>query len=139
MPPDPTPHPLDARPPLLHEWSAVAVGGVIGASLRHGIGLAAAKLAALSILGTLISNVVGALLLGAVLGHLSRGPSHRLLRPFLVVGVFGSFTTFSTLALETRGLAIDARAPVAALYLIGSIAAGLLAFVVGQWLARGSR
>ncbi len=53
--------------------------------------------------GTLVVNVVGALLLGLVMGAAATGrlmvaPELRLL---IAVGVLGAFTTFSTLSYET--------------------------------------
>jgi CrcB protein len=81
-------------------------------------------------------NVVGSLLLGALMVVLvDVRPPNRYARPFLGVGVLGGFTTFSAYTVEIRSLAVDGHAATAALYLAGSIAAGLLATVVGVAVA----
>jgi len=48
------------------------------------------------------------------------------------VGVFGSFTTFSALALDNRGIAIEAGELWAAAHLAGSVLLGLAAFTLGD-------
>ena len=55
------------------------------------------------------------------------------MRPFLITGVLGGFTTFSALALET-GLLLDAgRVVVAAGYVVVTMAAGLAAVRLGRF------
>ncbi|MEM5516869.1 CrcB family protein [Henriciella sp. AS95] len=83
----------------------VALGGAIGASLRHGAGLAAVRLG----LGgwpwaTFFVNLLGSLLMGLLIGFLAfkgdalgGGQDTRL---FLATGLLGGFTTFSAFSLE---------------------------------------
>jgi CrcB protein len=62
--------------------------------------------------------------------------AHRpLARPFLGTGVLGGFTTFSTYAVDTRGLLAGGETALALAYLLGSVVVGLLAVVVGIRLA----
>ena len=84
-------------------------------------------------------NLVGAFLLGTVVARGASPSAHPLLRPFLVVGVFGSFTTFSALAFDNRLLAAHNGEAVALLHLVGSIAIGIVAFACGAAIARGRR
>jgi fluoride exporter len=58
-------------------------------------------------------------------------PKSRYARPFLGVGVLGGFTTFSTYMLDTRALVAADRAPIAAVYLFGTLVTGLAAVWLG--------
>ena len=57
-------------------------------------------------------------------------------RPFLGVGVLGGYTTLSTYMLDTRSLVVDDHLPLAAVYLFGTLIAGLSAVWVGVAHAR---
>src|SRR5690606_21672188 len=64
---------------------------------------------------TLVANVSGCLLIGVLMVVVTELVTpHRLLRPFLGVGVLGSYTTFSTATVETLTL-LHASGPLAAL------------------------
>jgi len=121
------------------ELAVIALGGAIGASLRFAISLAirAADLPLTLAAGSV--NLIGSFLLGLMIGHLDSARAHRLLRPFLTLGVFGSFTTFSALALDNRTIALEAGEIWAASHLAGSIAMGLAAFVLGNSISERSR
>lgn len=83
----------------------VALGGAIGAGLRHGAGLAAVRL---GLSGwpwaTFFVNLLGSLLMGLLIGFLAfRGETPgggQGMRLFLVTGLLGGFTTFSAFSLE---------------------------------------
>jgi CrcB protein len=90
----------------------VGTGGFIGSALRFMVGGWAQRLAITSSFpyGTLVVNMLGCLLIG-ILGGLAEHrqvlePVHRL---FLMVGILGGFTTFSTFAFDTLMLAHDAQ------------------------------
>jgi len=130
----PTPATAPHTPGLAFELLAVACGGVLGALARHGIGLAigpidpaGAGLASWP-LATALANALGCAGLGLALATLERRAVGPLVRPFLVVGVFGSFTTYSTFAVETILLIEAGRALAAAIYAGGSMLLGLLCF-----------
>jgi len=130
----------DPRPlSLSRELCAVAAGGVLGASLRFGLGLAVAAVGLPETLGTAVANASGAFVLGASLARFTSPIAHPLLRPFWVVGVCGSFTTFSTLAAETHGRASVGGAAVALLHLGLAMAIGMAAFALGDRLWRSAR
>jgi len=112
--------------------AVIALGGALGSLGRWAIAEALPHAGSAFPIGTFLTNVSGALLIG-ILMALVLGPwSHtRYLRPFLGVGVLGGYTTFSTYALESRGI-IASGAPATALaYLVVSIVAGLLAVALG--------
>jgi CrcB protein len=118
--------------------AVIALGGAVGASLRHTITLAVRVTHWHPVLGAVLANLVGSFLLGLLVGALESAKLHPLLRPFLTIGVFGSFTTFSALALDNRALANESGETLAAVHLAVAIVSGLLAFVLGDHLS-GSR
>ena len=81
----------------------VALGGAIGASLRHGVGLVAVRHLPLAWpWGTSFVNIAGSLAMGLLAGWLAlkaEGASQEA-RLFLATGVLGGFTTFSAFSLE---------------------------------------
>jgi CrcB protein len=90
----------------------VGAGGFIGSILRFMISGWVQRLAITGVFpyGTLVVNVLGCFLIG-VLGGLAEhrqvlDPGQRL---FLMIGVLGGFTTFSTFAFETLSLVQDAE------------------------------
>ena len=84
--------------------------------------------------GTLVVNVLGCLGIGYALGLASRADLSESLRLFVVVGLIGSFTTFSTLGYETVEL-LRAGSHRAALLSVGmQLALGLGAVVLGRML-----
>lgn len=115
------------------EIAAVAFGGAIGAVLRYLTGIAAIELfnKPRVYTGTLIANVTGCFLVGILLAFFANADhiSESLIL-FLTVGILGSYTTFSTFALESSKLL---KGPVSKLilYLFWQIAGAFLALVAG--------
>ncbi len=89
---------------FLLQFVTVGCGGFLGAGLRFALGtwVNRALPAAVFPWGTLAVNVLGCLLIGFIAAW--RQPLEPGLRLFLMVGVLGGFTTFSTFALETLAL-----------------------------------
>ena len=82
----------------------IALGGAIGASLRHLTGMQVARLLGTGFpWGTLAVNVLGCFAMGLVTMLVVRRPELGLQHaaPFLATGVLGGFTTFSAFSLET--------------------------------------
>jgi CrcB protein len=113
---------------------AIALGGVIGSLGRFAVALLGGEWSPATLpWATLAVNIVGALAIGAVAASASIAAGPAWLRPFLVTGVLGGFTTFSALALET-GLLLDAGRVVVAVGYVGvTLAAGLVAVRLGQF------
>lgn len=112
--------------------AVVSAGGVVGALGRWGVAEALPHEAGAFATSTFVVNVVGALLLGALMVVVVEvlRPT-RLVRPFLGVGVLGGFTTFSTYSLDTRAMLAEGRPGTAAAYLLGTLALGLVATWLG--------
>jgi CrcB protein len=123
-------HPLKRLEPLL----LIAVGGFVGAMLRH---LVAVSLPAGALpWGTLAANVSGSFALGVLLyeKHLADllTPQARLI---VGTGFLSSFTTYSTFAVDTASLSPEfAVLNVAGNYALGFAAVGL-GQIVARWLA----
>lgn len=118
-------------------FAAVAVGGALGALARYGVGVALPHRPGAFPLGTVAVNVLGGLLIGALIVVVAeRGRGHPLARPFLGTGVLGGFTTFSTYAVDAQQLIAAGRVAQAGAYLAGTLIAALVATWVGLALAR---
>jgi fluoride exporter len=117
--------------------AVIALGGVLGAEARYALGLALPHAPGSWPLGTLLINVSGSLALGALMVVVTELTSpHRLLRPFLGVGVLGGYTTFSTAEVDVAQMLRAGRPLLATGYLVGTALAALLAAWLGTTLAR---
>ncbi len=127
-------HPDRAR--LRAEVAVISVGGGLGSIARYGVGRAIKPAADGFPLGTLAINLVGALCLGALVVAVTEiWAVHPLIRPALGTGVLGGFTTFSTFALEARGLAFGVSSGYVAASLIGGLAGAALGMTAVRTLA----
>ena len=119
---------------------AIALGGVIGSLGRFAIALVVGEWNPTTLpWATLTANIVGCLAIGVVASSAAIAAGPAWLRPFLITGVLGGFTTFSALALET-GLLLDAgRVLVAVGYVVVTMAAGLVAVRLGQLAVEARR
>ena len=139
-------HPVHARPePVLAGQGrvllAVAAGGALGALARWGAGLAFPTPRGGVPWTTLGINVLGCLLMGALVALVTEAvTAPPLLRPFLGTGVLGGFTTFSGYAADGHDLFAAGRPAAALAYSLGTVVAALLATWCGlalvRWAAR---
>ncbi len=128
--------PLAGQGPAL---VAIAAGGALGALSRYGIGLALRHDPGAFPLATFVINVVGCLLIGALIVVITEWTQvHPLVRPFLATGILGGFTTFSTYAVDAQQLLNAGRLGTALAYIAGTLAAALAATWLGMLLARAA-
>ncbi len=116
----------------------VFVGGGLGSVLRYAFATAVQRTLPGSFpAGTFLVNLVGCFAVGLVgaLG-LERAALSPEARTFLMVGILGGFTTFSSFAWETLGLLSVRDLARAGLYVGGSVVLGLFGAVVGRALGR---
>jgi CrcB protein len=116
----------------------IAAGGALGAVARYVLSgwVQQASGSATFPIGTLAVNVLGCFVIG-VLSQLaeSRGLLTPRSRAFLVVGILGGFTTFSSFANESMNLLRADEGLAAALNVGGSVVLGLLAVWLGRSVA----
>jgi CrcB protein len=87
--------------------------------------------------GTLVVNVSGSFVIGLLLALVLARPGWAdSVRPGLMIGFLGAYTTFSTLMLESWRLWEDGARALALADLVGSIALGVVAVVVGLTVGR---
>ena len=112
-------------------WWIAAAGG-LGAAARYLLdGWVQERVETVLPVGTWVINVSGSFLLGLLAGLvIAHGvsPDAKLIAG---TGFLGGYTTFSTFAYETVGLAEDGSRIFAALNVTASIAAGLAAAALG--------
>ncbi len=114
---------------------SVALGGAIGASARFAVNLLALRLFGTAFpAATLCVNVLGSLAMGVLAVLLLERASP--LAPFVLTGVLGGFTTFSAFSLDALMLWERGQGGLAAVYVILSVAASLLAVVAGLAIGR---
>jgi fluoride exporter len=120
------------------QFLLVGLGGAVGCMLRYLITLITARFHTGHLpLATFITNVLGCLLIGLLMGHLTRYHSNDLhLRLLLITGLCGGFTTFSAFSSENLALLQSGHHLTALGYMAASIALGLLATVAGLYMAR---
>jgi fluoride exporter len=116
----------------------VALGGALGSLARYALAGAVHRFTSPYFpFGTFVVNVVGCLAFGAVFAvsdeRFVMGPP---LRAFLLIGVLGGFTTFSSFTFETFQLVRDGELLLAAANAIGQLVIGLVAFWLGVTAVR---
>ncbi len=116
----------------------VFMGAGIGGALRHGVNVAAVRLFGFGFpFGTLIVNVAGSFLMGALAGYFAFRPGiAQHMRLFLTTGILGGFTTFSAFSLDSALLVERHSYGAAAGYVLGSVAASVSALFFGLALFR---
>lgn len=118
----------------------VGAGGALGAMARYGTSVLITRWWQGSFpLATIVVNVLGSLLMGALIGILARltptwGNEARL---FVAVGVLGGFTTFSTFSLDAITLLERGAFGQAATYMLISVVVCLVGLYLGLLLTRG--
>jgi CrcB protein len=117
--------------------AVIAFGGVAGAAARYGVSLGVPSAVGGLPWSTVIVNASGCFGIGVLMVLIVEAhQAHRLVRPFLGVGVLGGYTTFSTYTVDAQVLIAAGRPGAALGYLVGTVVAALVAVQIGVVLAR---
>lgn len=117
-------------------YLAVAAGGALGACLRFALSTWLSAGPARFPIATFCANGLGCLCMGVLyVVIVERQIVSPEWRPFLLVGVLGAFTTFSTFAIEALTLWQNQQLSLALAYVFASIVVSLLAVWLGYTLA----
>jgi len=118
----------------LSNFFLVALGVSIGASTRYFFYLISKNILSTSnlFINTLIVNIIGSFLIGYLIVLLeNKSLSQDFIKYFFIIGVLGSFTTFSAFSLETIDLILNKKILIAIFYIFSSLFLCLLFTFVG--------
>jgi len=110
----------------------VATGGALGAILR----LVSSSFFNLFFpnlpIGTFFANVLGSFIIGLLINALEmRSSSEIFIKYFLIVGVLGSYTTFSSFSYEVIELYNNKKLFLSIIYILASVFSCIVAAYVG--------
>lgn len=116
----------------------VGLGGALGSVARYLISVLVYSSKTQSFpWSTLLTNFMGCLLLGLLLGYFQKNDNqYQELKLLLAIGVCGGMTTFSTFSAETLNLMQSGNLLATALYAISSFVGGVLLLYLGVVLIR---
>jgi CrcB protein len=122
-------------------YAAIAIGSALGGVSRYWLGgLIDSRIGETFPWGTIIVNITGSFVIG--LFATLTGPDGRWLvgttaRQFVMIGICGGYTTFSSFSLQTLNLARDGEFLYAGWNIVVSVVLCLLAVWLGHVAAAG--
>lgn len=111
----------------------VAIGGALGAVCRFGISTFHFEQA--FPVATFITNLIGAFLIGFVVGIAEKGDCSDRLILFMQTGFCGGFTTFSTFSLESMNLLSTGKYLIGGSYIVASLVCCIIGVALGRTFA----
>ena len=121
----------------MQQLIAIAIGGALGALGRYWVSGLLNNADYRIPYGTLTCNAVGSFLMGVCFVLiLEKSKLSPEMRPLLMVGFMGAFTTFSTFSMETITMLQEGHVMSAAIYILLSVLLCLVALYGGLWFTR---
>ncbi len=120
-------------------YLAIALGGAAGSMLRYALQTALRPASGGFPWGTLVVNLLGSFLIGlcaALAERYGTQGAGSWIRPWILVGLLGGFTTFSTFSLENLHLLRSGQIVSLIAYGLISLVGGLSLAAAGYFLAR---
>jgi len=115
----------------------VGIGGMIGSLMRYGVTLLTKDISVTIPYGTLVSNIAGCFIIGAVTALADqRAIMSGEMRLFLATGLCGGFTTLSSMMYEIQKMIADREFAIASLYLASTFAVSFVALLCGMACVR---
>jgi CrcB protein len=121
------------------KYLLILLGGGVGSLSRYMVGMAIVTRygTKFPIVGTMTINVTGSFLIGLMMTLITeRFGANSNLRPLLVIGFLGGYTTFSSFEWETYSAIRDGGFWVGIFNIVGSVTLGYAAVWLGAMLAR---
>lgn len=116
---------------------AIAIGGAFGALARYWMSGLLNNAEHNLPFGTLTCNVLGSFLMGVCFVLvLEKATLSSEMRPLLMVGFMGAFTTFSTFSMETVAMIEQGHVMSALIYILLSVLLCIAALSAGLWITR---
>ncbi|MEG1931398.1 MAG: fluoride efflux transporter CrcB [Anaerovorax sp.] len=116
----------------------VGLGGFIGAFSRYGVSQLLLRFwPALAVgsfpIGTFFVNGVGSFIIGVAAAVFTKtGAMGSPMQIFIMIGILGGFTTFSSFSLESVNLILQSKMGLASAYILGSVLVCLLGVYLGK-------
>jgi len=122
----------------------VGIGGAIGTLLRYSLFI---LLPINSMIATIVCNIIGSFLLAALYSYFTHKKrdihnqkkylhKYETYKQFFGIGLLGSFTTFSTISLDTHKLSLLSNSVAFFTYLFVTFVGGLIATAIGYELTK---
>jgi CrcB protein len=121
------------------KYLLILLGGGVGSLSRYVIGSALVTRygTRLPIVGTMTINITGSFLIGLLMTLITeRFGANQNLRPLLVIGFLGGYTTFSSFEWETYAVIRDGGFWIGIFNVVGSVMLGYAAVWLGAMIAR---
>jgi CrcB protein len=117
----------------MYTYLSIALGGALGSVARYATGVYVGRwLGTTFPWGTLLINIFGSFLIGVFAESFAlRWDTSQTTRAFLIVGICGGYTTFSTFSLDIVTLINRGEILAACAYIVASVALGVLALYAG--------
>ena len=115
---------------MLIKCLSVGIGGFLGSVLRYLLSIIPIKQINYPV-NTLFTNIIGAIIIGAVVSYADRTGRFPLKLMLLKTGFCGGLTTFSTFSLETFNLIEKGNLLLAGSYIVLSVACSIAGVFIG--------